>query len=146
MTEKSYVTMEQHICAVCGHPYDTGAIIMDRQVRDRFGPRTVTGHKNRGESKVKPYYGVCPEHQKQLDEGYVFIVGCNEGRSTVQTNGHDEQDTILPGDEHRTGEIVAIRLELWDKIFCVPPPSKGISFAPPEAIAMLRNITGTPDE
>ena len=33
MPDKSHVSMEQHRCIVCGQDYDTGAILLDKRMR-----------------------------------------------------------------------------------------------------------------
>lgn len=40
--EKSFVTLEQHICPVCGKTFDTGSLLMDTRVRGVFDKYTVT--------------------------------------------------------------------------------------------------------
>ena len=32
MNDKSHVSMEQHVCLVCGVAFDTGAILLDNQI------------------------------------------------------------------------------------------------------------------
>ena len=51
---KSYVTIEQHVCPVCGKAHDTGTILLDRRLRERFDMYTPTG------------YGLCPEHKAMV--------------------------------------------------------------------------------
>lgn len=40
---KSYVTLEQKICVVCGRSYDTGSLLLDKRLRERFEHHTITG-------------------------------------------------------------------------------------------------------
>lgn len=42
MSEKSYVSMEQNVCAVCGKTFDTGSILLDRRMQDSMERHTVT--------------------------------------------------------------------------------------------------------
>lgn len=101
---KSYVSMEQKVCIVCGTLYDTDALLLDKRLKDSMEQHTVTG------------YGVCPKHQKLADEGYVALVG-----ALPPTSG----DSVKPDDINRTGELVHIRKELFNKLFTITlDPSK----------------------
>ena len=60
--EKSYVTLEQHVCPVCMKTFDTGNLLLDDILRDVFEKYTVTG------------YGLCEEHKKVVEDGYVILV------------------------------------------------------------------------
>ena len=33
MNDKSHVSLEQHVCLVCGTAFDTGAILLDKRLR-----------------------------------------------------------------------------------------------------------------
>ncbi|MBA0457816.1 hypothetical protein D7Y57_17025 [Stenotrophomonas maltophilia] len=33
MSDKSHVSLEQHVCLVCGARFDTGAILLDKRLR-----------------------------------------------------------------------------------------------------------------
>ena len=65
MNDKSHVSLEQHVCLVCGTRFDTGAILLDRRLRASMERHTATG------------WGLCPEHQKLSDEGFVALVECD---------------------------------------------------------------------
>ena len=43
MSEKSYVSLKQGACLVCGRPYDTGSILLDLRLRASMACHTVTG-------------------------------------------------------------------------------------------------------
>lgn len=64
--EKSYVTLEQHVCPVCMKTFDTGNLLLDDNLRDVFEKYTVTG------------YGLCEEHKKVVEDGYVILVEVRE--------------------------------------------------------------------
>ena len=51
MNDKSHVSLEQHVCLVCGTAFDTGAILLDKRLRASMERHTATG------------WGLCPEHQ-----------------------------------------------------------------------------------
>jgi hypothetical protein len=71
MSEKSHVSLERHLCLVCGAEYDTGAILLDRRLRASLDRHTTTG------------WGLCPEHRRLCDEGFVALVECDPARSAV---------------------------------------------------------------
>lgn len=119
--DKSYVTLEQNVCPVCGKTFDTGAILMDKRLQDRFDHHTTTG------------FSLCPEHQAQADDGFIFVVGCDESKSKRQPNG-----LIKPQDAYRTGEVCAIKKEVAAQIFnCEVGP---VNFCEPGVIDMLEKI------
>ncbi len=49
MNDKLHVSLEQHVCLVCGTAFDTGAILLDKRLRASMERRTATG------------WGLCPE-------------------------------------------------------------------------------------
>ena len=106
---KSHVSMEQHECVACGTRYDTGSILFDRRLKDSMEGKTVTG------------LGLCPEHQKQVDEGYILLVEAEQ----------------MHGETRRLGRIAALRAERWGDFFNVSAPPKGVCFAQSEVLDML---------
>jgi hypothetical protein len=113
--DKSYVTMEQNVCKACGKTFSTDALLLDRGLRERFEKETLTG------------WGICPDDQAKLDEGYVILVGANPPQ---------RGNTLQPGDADRTGEILYMKRELADDMFNVKIDS--IAFIEPEVIEMLK--------
>lgn len=113
--------MEQHVCIVCGKAYDTGAILIDRQLRGRFkAMHAVTGH------------GLCPEHQKLFDDGYVALVGVDPTKSGPMG------DKLKSDQAHRTGAVAHVRREVARQIFNVPiPDDQPMVFADDAVIKML---------
>lgn len=98
---KSHVSMEQKQCIVCGAAYNTGAILMDTRIRngklmESMERNTITGA------------GLCEEHQKLFDDGYIALVECD--------NTSDQQ-RLRPENANRTGNICHIRRSLADQIF-----------------------------
>jgi len=104
MNEKSYVSLEQHVCLVCGVAFDTGSLLLDRRLRARLEHRTVTG------------WGLCAEHRKLFDDGYVALVECDLQRSGLPTGG----DRLKPEQAYRTGRIAHLRREAFARLFNVP--------------------------
>lgn len=68
MDEKSHVSMEQHVCLVCGQLFDTGAILLDRRLRPSMEHHTVTG------------WDLCPEHRRLYEEGLRRVGGVRSGK------------------------------------------------------------------
>ena len=69
--EKSFVTLEQNVCPICGKVFETDNLLMDTCIRngklmETFDKYTVTG------------YSICEECQKMIDEGRVALVEINE--------------------------------------------------------------------
>jgi hypothetical protein len=101
---KSYVTLEQKHCAVCGKNYETGALLMDKRMR--FEKYTVTG------------VGLCPEDQKKFDEGYIALIEVDPKKSAI------EGDRLKPEKAYRTGRVAHIKSSAFNKVFNIPLPEK----------------------
>lgn len=97
---KSYVSMEQHVCPVCGVAHDTGVVLLDKRLRDSMESHTITG------------WSLCPEHAKLFEDGYIALIGCR----TAPKKGDS------PGDLDRDGRIARLRSEVWENVFDVPAP------------------------
>ena len=67
--DKSYVTMEQHQCHVCGKIFDTGALLLDIHLRNRFDRNTVTGSS------------LCPDCSKRIDDGFTILIVVKDGET-----------------------------------------------------------------
>lgn len=87
MNDKSHVSLEQRVCLVCGAVFDTGSILLDKRLRASMEHRTTTG------------WGLCVEHQRLFDEGYVALVECDPQRSGSPSAG----DKLKPEQAYRTG-------------------------------------------
>lgn len=90
--EKSYVTLEQHVCPVCLKTFDTGNLLLDDKLRDVFEKYTVTG------------YGLCEEHKKVVEDGYVILVEVRERPQKGQ-------------DPYRTGNTAYLKRHVAKDIF-----------------------------
>ena len=101
---KSHVAMEQKMCLVTGKLYDTGSILLDRRMKDTLEQPTVTG------------WGLCPEVQEKLDNGYVAFIGIDPEKSTIKNN------KITKEDAYRTGKILYIRRSVLPNIINIPIP------------------------
>lgn len=119
MSDKSYVTMEQHQCIVCGHLFDTGALLLDKRLKKTFERHTVTGN------------GLCPEHQKLFDDGYIaFVEISNETKSS----------TLQPEEACRTGRIAHVRRAVAADMFNVPIGNEPLAFVEKDVIDFLEKI------
>ena len=105
MPKKSHVSIERKKCPICGLEFETNSILLDNRVRPIFNRYTTTG------------WGLCPEHKRLYEEGYVALVGCDEAKSRRNTNG-----SVKMEDAYRTGRIMHIRREVARKVFNVPFP------------------------
>lgn len=116
---KSYVSMEQKVCVVCGMTYDTNALLMDRRLKDSMEQHTITG------------YGACPEHQKLADEGYVALVAATSTNTT---------ETVESA--NRTGEVAHLRKQLFEDMFntTLVPKRFPMVFVEPEVISRLKEM------
>jgi hypothetical protein len=129
MSEKSYVSLEQGACLVCGRPYDTGSILLDLRLLASMRQYTVTDWK------------LCPEHLVLHDEGYVALVECDPKKSGNPRAG----DTVLPENVCRTGPFAHLRREVFLAIFNRPvAPNQPCMYVGPGVIQKLQNIMQHP--
>lgn len=121
MSDKSFVTLEQSQCPVCGKCFDTGSLLLDRRLRETFERHTVTGIE------------MCPECKKLRDDGYIALVEIDPARS--QMGG----GLVKPEDAWRTGRKAHIREAVWSKVFpSLPVPPKGLAYIGPGVIESLQ--------
>ncbi|PLZ02448.1 ATPase [Burkholderia sp. WAC0059] len=125
MDEKSHVSMEQHICVVCGTTFDTGSILLDRRLRASLKRHTTTG------------WGLCPEHQKLADEGYVALIECDPQRSGSPTSA----DRMKPEQVYRTGRLAHLKREVFARVFNIAPEeNQPCVFVEPGVIEHLQSM------
>jgi hypothetical protein len=126
MNEKSHVSLEQHVCLVCGTRFDTGAILLDRRLRASMERHTATG------------WGLCPEHQKLSDEGFVALVECDPQRSGSPAGG----GRVKPEQAYRTGRLAHLKREAFAQVFNVPiAADQPCVFVEPGVIEQLQTMT-----
>lgn len=132
-SNKSYVTMEQHVCIVCGHPFDTGSILLNRRLQKSFDRHTITGR------------GLCPKDKAKFDEGYIALVAVSN------SDASDSRSTLSQENACRTGDVAHIRGSVWTKIFNTPLPvdehgkMMPMAFCGDDVITLLQKITTTQD-
>ena len=102
MNDKSHVSLEQHVCLVCGVAFDTGSLLLDKRLRASMERHTVTG------------WGLCAEHQKLADEGFVALVECDPQRSGSPGG------SLKPEQAYRTGRLAHIKRHVFAQVFNVP--------------------------
>jgi len=103
MSEKSHVSMEQRVCLVCGAEYDTGAILLDRRLRASLEQHTTTG------------WGLCPEHQRLFDDGFIALVECDPAKSCALSS----TNRLKPDHAYRTGRVLHLKRAVFGRIFNV---------------------------
>jgi len=134
MTEKSHVSLEQHVCVVCTMRYETGAILIDRRLRDSLDRHTVTG------------WGLCPEHRTLFEDGYIALVECNPDRSGNPSPG----DLVKSDKAHRTGKVAHLKRDVFNGLFNVPRDDKlPCIFVEPgviEQVQALAEESNSPDD
>ena len=99
--EKSHVSLETHICLVCGCTYQTGDLLLKKDMRPTLNNETLTGN------------GLCDEHQKKYDEEYIALIEIDPDKSTHLTKKH----LLKPGEAYRTGKIFHLSLKAFKQIF-----------------------------
>lgn len=108
---KSHVSMAQRICVVTGEKFDTGEILLDKRLRNSLERNTVTG------------WGISPEVQEKLDDGFVAVVGVNREKSTKEDDG-----SITPAGAYRTGHIGYVKKDVLENM-TGQKYERGVTFA-----------------
>ncbi len=103
MSEKSYVSMERQGGLVCCTRFDTGNLLLDKRLRASFDRYTTTG------------WGLCDEHRRLFEEGYVALVECDPERSGLTAGGQ----RLKPEQAFRTGELAHLKREALEHVFDV---------------------------
>ncbi len=124
MNEKSYVSLERHVCVVCCVPYETGALLIDRRLLESLEKYTTTG------------WGLCPEHLKLYEDGYVALVECGNGKPSIG-------DRLKPEDALRTGDFAHLKRDAFAVAFNVAvEPDIPVVFVEPGVLWKLRTAAG----
>ena len=125
MNDKSHVSLEQHACLVCGIAYDTGSILLDKRLRASLERHTTTG------------WGLCAEHQKLSDDGFVALVECDPRRSGKASDA----DRLKPEQAHRTGRLAHLKRAVFATVFNVPiAADQACVFVEPGVIEQLQTM------
>lgn len=130
---KSHVSFEQKVCKVTGKPYDTDALLLDKRIDRKTG-----GLKKSLERNTITGWGISPEYQKQIDNDFIIMIGCDESKSELLPNGN-----VSPAGAYRTGDIISIKREAFTNIFDVPSDKigkEGICFTDDKVIKFLKEL------
>ena len=123
MNDKSHVSLERHVCLVCGTAFDTGNILLDKRLRANLERHTATG------------WGLCDEHQRLFDDGFVALVVCDPERSGKPTGA----DRLKPGEAYRTGRLAHLKRDAFTGVFNVPlSADQACVFVEPGVIEQLQ--------
>lgn len=123
MTDKSFVTMEQNQCFVCCEIFDTGALLLDCRMRERFERYTLTGTD------------FCPACQKLNDDGFIALVEVNPDKSI------DNGGLMKSSEACRTGRIVHVRRSAASRIFDSETENHPMAFVEPGVFAALERMS-----
>ncbi|MCS5939808.1 ATPase [Klebsiella variicola] len=104
MNDKSHVSLERHICLVCGVAYDTGNLLLDKRLSASMERYTTTG------------WGLCAEHQKLFDDGFVALVECDPQRSGASAGN----SRLKPEQAYRTGKLAHLKHHVFARMYNVP--------------------------
>ena len=130
MTEKSHVSLEHHVCLVCGTSFDTGSLLLDRRLRASMDRHTTTG------------WGLCAEHQRMHSDGFVALVECDPQRSGARSS----DGLLKPGRAYRTGRLAHLRREVFARVFDVSiDTDQPLVFIEPGVIERLQSMVAASD-
>lgn len=118
---KSHVSMEQKMCPVCGKIFDSGAILLDMQLKESMEHCTVTG------------YDLCEEHKKLWNDGYIALVVC-KNKDTGRSLKMEEAD--------RTGELIHIRKSAFKQIITGIETTSPMIFISEDAAQEIKSRKG----
>ena len=125
MNDKSHISLERHVCLVCGVAYDTGNLLLDKRLRASMERHTTTG------------WGLCPEHQKLSDDGFVALVECDPQRSGSPSGAA----RMKPEQAYRTGRLAHLKRNVFAKVFNVPiEVNQPCVFVDPGVIEQLQSM------
>lgn len=125
MNDKSHISLERHVCLVCGVAYDTGNLLLDKRLRASMERHTTTG------------WGLCPEHQKLSDGGFVALVECDPQRSGSPSGAA----RMKPEQAYRTGRLAHLKRNVFAKVFNVPiEANQPCVFVEPGVIEQLQSM------
>lgn len=96
----NHVAMGKHVCEVCGIVHESGEILLHLRLQGIPEDKTITG------------YGLCEEHRKLRDEGYLALVEVDSKKSKVLPNGNLSRDSV-----YRTGRVMHMRKDAVDRVF-----------------------------
>lgn len=127
MNEKSHVSLEQHVCLVCGVAFDTGNLLLDR-LRASLDRLTTTG------------WGLYAKHQKLADDGFVALIECDPERNGLS----ESDDRVKPERAYRTGRVAHLKRHAFARVFGgLPANRQPCVFVSPRVIERLQAMVET---
>jgi len=125
MNDTSHVSLEQHVCLVCGVSFDTGSILLDKRLRASMLHHTVTG------------WGLCVEHRRLFNAGFVALGECDPQRSgSPVDNGNMKLEQAW-----RTGRLAHLQRDVFARVFNVPiATDRPCVFVEPGVIEQLQAV------
>ena len=104
-------------CAVL--PTVTTVVCYYKRLRNSMERHTITG------------YGLCEEHDRLNQEGYIMLVAAKNPA---------DKATMQVGEAERTGEVAAIKREVFMQLFNVPAAQAQLPmvYVEPEVIEVLK--------
>ena len=120
--DKSHVTMEQKSCPICREVKDTGAILIDRRMRETFERQTNTG------------IGICPDCQKYIDDGYIAFLAVDTACSAIVN------DKLKPEDAHYLPEYIWLKRDVAKQMLKVDVDKYPFIYVEPEVIPKVKEI------
>lgn len=97
--DKSFVTMEQKLCPICGKTHDSGALLLDKRMRNKFEMHTVTG------------YDLCKECDAKNKEGYIALVVIDPEKSKPKDGKLNTENA------YRTGGVIHMKRDAAARMF-----------------------------
>lgn len=132
MSDKSFVTLVQHLCLSCGKVHDTGELAM-RSTRDgriRLEP-TMDRYTVLGASP-------CPDCAARIAAGYIALVECDPSK-TKKARDADGVERCSPRDVHHTGRSLWIRADSFRQVFKEDAmPAQSVAYIEPEVYEVLK--------
>lgn len=132
MSEKSHVSLEAHVCPVCGDEHETGSILLDKRMQQSLERVTVTGAS------------LCAECKAQADKGYIAMVEIDKNKSGVSAG----QDTMSVRSAYRTGNVAWMQRDVAEKIFegrTMPTVAQPVVYVEVGLLQMLESkLSGEP--
>lgn len=127
--DRNRVSLETNLCIVCSEVFDTGALLLQ-----------MRGKKPKLERTMCTGFGMCEEHAKLRDDGYIACIGIDPTKSKIKENGLVDPRTV-----QRTGKVAHVRKHLFENVFdrpAVGPDGKMLSvvFMEPVCMDMLEKL------
>lgn len=123
-TSSNYVRMGKHQCIICGELFDSGEILLNTRLHAIPESETCTG------------FGLCPEHKKLHEDGYVAL---------VEITNHNTGQELAFETANRTGRLVHLRREACSQIFNQPAHDGPLVFVDQQVFDKLMTMAKSND-